>query len=255
MKIIITALLGIIAYCGNAQTEHNLSVFKKGDTLETNPENTFYEVSYVKASGDTFTLYPRIQQNPRMGNVVSPDIKHFFGRDLYSHLSAIPLAPDDRDWSKTETHRIHKGDTLYINDYVAIFKHLDVVHSVPGLELGKNDFSIVAHLMLLGPDGKAYPMHPNLIILADQNTSGSVPEMNEELGVKITLDKVIPESNEFVFSVNTCQKDYIIIKAIEKPGINLLWIGTLLVLLGLAMAMFRRYREFMAMRNKGQEIA
>ncbi len=230
-------------------------VFKKGDTLQTNPENTYYEVAYVKAVGDTFTLYPRIQQNPRMGNVVSPDIKHFADRDLYSHLSAIPVSPDEREWSPTETHTIHQGDTIYINDYVCIFKHVDVIKSLPGVKLGENDFSVVAHMLLLGPDGASYPMHPNLVILSEQSASGSIPEMNEELGVKITLDKIKPESNEFVFSVNTCQKDYIIIKAIEKPGINLLWIGTLLVIIGLAMAMFRRYREFIAMRNKGQEVA
>ena len=234
--------------------EKGVVVFHKGDTLETNPENTFYEVAYVKAAGDTFTLYPRIQQNPRMGNVVSPDIKHFASRDLYSHLSAIPLSPDERDWSEPETHSIHMGDTIYINDYVCIFKHVDVLHSLPGVNLGKDDFSIVAHLLLLGPDGAAYPIHPNLVILAEQSASGAIPEMNEELGVKISLDKVKPETNEFVFSVQTCQKDYIIIKAIEKPGINILWIGTLLVILGLGMAMFRRYKEFVAMRDKGQEV-
>ena len=234
--------------------DKDVVVFKKGDTLEVNPENTFYEVAYVKASGDTFTLYPRIQQNPRMGNVVSPDIKHFMGRDLYSHLSAIPLAADERDWSEPETHTIHQGDTIYINDYVCLFKHVDVINNVPGVKLGADDFSIVAHLLLLGPDGSSYPMHPNLVILSQQSASGAIPEMNEELGVKITLNKVKPDTHEFEFSVQTCQKDYIIIKAIEKPGINLLWIGTLLVIVGLAMAMFRRYREFVAMRNKGQEV-
>jgi cytochrome c-type biogenesis protein CcmF len=234
--------------------DRDVVVFKKGDTLETNPENTFYEVAYVKAIGDTFTLYPRIQQNPRMGTVVSPDIKHFVGRDLYSHLSAIPLAVDERDWSETETHTIHLGDTMYINDYVCIFKHIDVLRTMPGIKLGADDYSIVAHLLLLGPDGTSYPIHPNLVILAAENAWGAIPEMNEELGVKISLEKVKPDSNEFVFNVNTCQKDYIIIKAIEKPGINLLWIGTLLVVLGLSMAMFRRYKEFVAMRNKGQEV-
>jgi len=234
--------------------EKDVVVFHKGDTLETNPENTFYEVAYVKAEGDTFTLYPRIQQNPRMGNVVSPDIKHFASRDLYSHLSAIPLSPDERDWSEVQTYSIRKGDTIFINDYVCIFKHIDVIHSLPGVDLGKNDFSIVAHLLLLGSNGAVYPIHPNLVILAEQSASGAIPEMNEELGVKISLDKVKPETNEFVFSVQTCQKDYIIIKAIEKPGINLLWIGTLLVVLGLGMAMFRRYKEFVSMRDKGQEV-
>ncbi|ABG60482.1 cytochrome c biogenesis protein CcsA [Cytophaga hutchinsonii] len=234
--------------------DKDVLVFKKGDTLTTNPENTFYEVAYVKAAGDTFTLYPRIQQNPRMGNVVSPDIKHFLSRDLYSHLSAIPLEADERDWSEVETHTIKQGDTIYINDYVCIFKHVDVIKNVPGVALGEDDFSVVAHMLLLGPDGAAYPMHPNLVILAQESASGAIPELNEELGVKISLEKIKPESHEFVFNVQTCQKDYIIIKAIEKPGINLLWIGTLLVILGLGMAMFRRYKEFVAMRNKGQEV-
>lgn len=229
-------------------------VFHKGDTLETNPENTYYEIAYIKAAGDTFTLYPRIQQNPRMGNVVSPDIKHFADRDLYSHLSAIPVDEEEREWSPTETHSIHQGDTIFINDYVCIFKHVDVIKNLPGVKLGTNDFSVVAHMLLLGPNGATYPIHPNLVILAEQNASGSIPEINEELGVKITLDKIKPETDEFVFSVNTCQKDYIVIKAIEKPGINILWMGTLLVIIGLGMASFRRYREFVAMRDKGQEV-
>ena len=164
------------------------------------------------------------------------------------------MSPDERDWSEVQTYSIRKGDTIFINDYVCIFKHIDVIHSLPGVDLGKNDFSIVAHLLLLGSNGAVYPIHPNLVILAEQSASGAIPEMNEELGVKISLDKVKPETNEFVFSVQTCQKDYIIIKAIEKPGINLLWIGTLLVVLGLGMAMFRRYKEFVSMRDKGQEV-
>jgi len=39
------------------------------------------------------------------------------------------------------------------------------------------------------------------------------------------------------------QKDWVVIKAMEKPLINILWIGTGLLAIGFAMAMVRRFRE------------
>jgi cytochrome c-type biogenesis protein CcmF len=44
-----------------------------------------------------------------------------------------------------------------------------------------------------------------------------------------------------------------VIKAVEKPLINVLWIGTLLLMIGFTVAMVRRFREFNLMKAKGQE--
>jgi cytochrome c-type biogenesis protein CcmF len=43
--------------------------------------------------------------------------------------------------------------------------------------------------------------------------------------------------------VNTTQKDYVILKAMEKPFINVLWIGTLVMSIGFVMAIVRRVKE------------
>lgn len=230
-------------------------VFKAGDTLEINPENTFYEIMYTKASGDTFTLFPRVQQNPKMGNVVSPDIKRFLSRDLYSHLSALPLDVDDREWTPTETYQAKPGDTLFVNDYVLFFHKIDVLKSLPGVKMKENDVAFKAHMTLLGPNNTPYPITPTLVIDVDQMQTGSTVELNEALGVRIVLTAIKDIDHQvYEFEVNTCQKDYIVLKAIEKPGINILWMGTVLVVLGLAMAGYRRYHEFVQMRNKGQEV-
>jgi len=42
-------------------------------------------------------------------------------------------------------------------------------------------------------------------------------------------------------------------EAVEKPYINLLWIGTLLLCFGFFIAILRRYEDFMIFRNKGLE--
>jgi len=53
-----------------------------------------------------------------------------------------------------------------------------------------------------------------------------------------------PESNEFSLGLNTRQKDWVIIKAMEKPLINILWLGTGVLMVGFSIAMIRRFKEF-----------
>lgn len=238
-----------------ALVKEGKSVFASGDTVELNPENTFYEILYSKANGDTFTLFPRVQQNPRMGNVVSPDIKRFWTRDLYSHLSALPLDPDDRQWSPTQVYTATPGDTLFINDYVVFFQKIEILKSLPGVKMKSNDVAFKAHMTLLGPNNTPYAITPTLVIDVDQMQTGSTVELNEALGVRIVLTEIKDiDQQKYTFEVNTCQKDYIVLKVIEKPGINILWIGTLLVVLGISMAAYRRYKEFILMRDKGMEV-
>jgi cytochrome c-type biogenesis protein CcmF len=45
----------------------------------------------------------------------------------------------------------------------------------------------------------------------------------------------------------------VVIKALEKPFINVLWIGTLILMTGFGIAISRRIREFRKMKEKGME--
>jgi cytochrome c-type biogenesis protein CcmF len=230
----------------------NKVYFRRGDTLEVYPENTFYEVLYTQENGDTFTLYPRAQVNPQMGLIASPDIKRFLGKDLYSHVSSIPAPDQEREWSAPESHTIHSGDTMYLNDYVAILENVQREANIPGVKLGANDAAVRAHIKLLGKD-KVYDVFPTYIVLIDDKMVGQIPEIVEDLGIKIAFTHIDPAAGKFTFQVTTTQKDYIIIKALEKPMINILWIGTLLLVIGLFMAILRRHAEFVKMREKGLE--
>jgi cytochrome c-type biogenesis protein CcmF len=40
------------------------------------------------------------------------------------------------------------------------------------------------------------------------------------------------------------QKDWVVIKALEKPYINLLWLGTGVLMIGFVVAMRRRFKEY-----------
>lgn len=224
--------------------------YSKGDTVEIYAENTFYEVEYREASGKVFSLYPRAQVNEKMGLLASPDIRHNAGSDLYTHVSSVPDPTAEREWSKPEEFTVHLGDTIFLNDYVAVVDGVAQAKNVEGVMLTSNDAAVQANIRVLTKE-KEYSITPTYLI--KDRMVGLVPEVVEDLGLKVAFSSVDPRAGTFTFTVNTTQKDYIILKALEKPLINVLWIGTLILVIGFLMAIFRRYNEFAKMRDKGVE--
>jgi cytochrome c-type biogenesis protein CcmF len=71
-----------------------------------------------------------------------------------------------------------------------------------------------------------------------------LPAEINDLGIKITLLNILPETNEFLLGITSRQKDWVVIKALEKPLINVLWLGTFVLMIGFGMALVRRFKEY-----------
>ena len=220
---------------------------KKGDTLALYPENVYYEVEYREPSGKIFTLFPRAQANERMGLLASPDIRHKADRDMYTFVSSVPDPNAENKWEKTETYSVAIKDTFFLNDYVAILDDVVRTNEIEGMEIGAGDAAVRARVRVLGKNGEQV-LTPAFVI---KNRMVAHPaEMSDELGVRLQLNEIDPRTGKFTFAVNRTQRDYIVMKALEKPLINVLWIGTLIVVLGFLIATIRRYREFRKMQVK-----
>jgi cytochrome c-type biogenesis protein CcmF len=215
--------------------------FKKGDTIHYMPENTFYEMEFTKADGVGFTLYPRAQVNKEMGLLASPDIKKMWGKDLYSHVSSIPDPNEEKDWSPLELKDLSIGDTFLVNDYYAIFENVERVSEVEEIPLSESDAAVKAHIKILGKNQDVY-MEPIFVI--HNQMIGRVSDDNLGLGIRLTLMNIDPKSGKFTLGMNTTQKDWVILKAMEKPLIDLLWGGSFMVMFGFIIAIRRRYSEF-----------
>ncbi len=218
---------------------------KKGDTMAVYPENTYYEVEYREANGKVFSLYPRAQVNEKMGLLASPDIKRKVGRDLYTYVSSIPDPEQGSEWEKTETYKVAIKDTFFLNDYVAILDNVVRTNDIDGMTLGPQDAAVKAVVRVLDKN-KEHIISPAFII--KDRVVGRKAEINEDLGLRIQLNEIDPATGQFTFAVNRTQRKWIVMKALEKPYINLLWIGTLVVVLGFALSTVRRYRDFSRMR-------
>ena len=209
-----------------------------GDTVYVqSPENFYYQTDYKDLeTGKEFTLYPRIQVNPQMGDVVSPDIKKLWGRDIYSYVSVKPSFEEDIEWSEKIEVEVKVGERFFINDYVADFNGLERLDRMSFADLGPEDVAVRANIIVYAEDNEKYLAQPIFIIAS-----------------KISVESINPDTGSVTLGLNTTQKDFIIMKALEKPHINVLWIGTLVMIAGFIIAVRRRYIEFMQMRDKGIE--
>jgi len=223
--------------------------FSRGDTVEVYPENTYYEVEYKKDNGKVFTLFPRVQVNPSMGTVFSPDIRKTWTEDLYTFASAVTSPEDEVEWSETEIIEVGIGKKFFLNDYVAVLETVSPVKEIKGYHLKPDDIAVKAVVRIYG-EVEEYLIEPSIVIRGEYG--GRIPEVISELGLKITFHGIEPETDQFSFAINTTQKDYIVLKAIQKPMINLLWLGTVIMTIGLFIAMVKRYKEF---RKFGKKTA
>lgn len=227
--------------------------FTKGDTVSiVLEENSYFKVEYYQEDELKFTLFPMSQPNPTMGLISSPDSKRYLSKDLYTHVSAINDY-EDPEWKEDQFENSEPGGQFFMNDFVTYFEGTELIsdpQELKELNLQEGDVAIRAKLSIMDNDVERL-IEPMFLIR--DNQVGKIAAIDSDLGIKVEIDNILPEEGKFVFKYNTYQKDYVVMKASVKPLINVLWLGTIIMLIGFGTAIFRRYDEFIKMRNKGLE--
>ncbi len=230
-------------------------IHKAGKVIRVHPENIYYEVELRDGRGKVYTLYPRIQDNPQMGLAPSPAIKRDLGKDLYAHV-VLRMDKEEVEWSEPEEFKVGVGEIFYVNDYVSRILEIKPIDKVKGITMGPDEVAVKALIEVQG-EKDTYLAEPVFVLNMKQMTFNHYARLLYDevpgLGIRFGLREIDPENERFTITANTRQKDWIILKAMEKPLINVLWMGTLVLMAGFIIATVRRYDEFKKMRKKGME--
>jgi len=212
------------------------------DTFEIYPENIYYEIEFRKNDRVAATLFPRVQQNEGMGGfIASPDIKKDARRDIYTHVSGYYNPEEGHDWSKQEEVNVAIGQQFFVNDYVAVLEDVQRIETIPGYQLKPEDVAVQAKVKVQG-EREEYYAEPVFLIENKSEVKVMPIEIND-LGVKLVLLNIHPETNSFTLGITTRQKDWVVIKAKEFPLINVLWLGTGVLMIGFMVALVRRFKD------------
>jgi cytochrome c-type biogenesis protein CcmF len=209
-------------------------------SLETK-QGAQYRVRFEdsKNPNDSFTLMPEakfIKEGENTRIQAEPSIKHLWNKDIFTHITSVPDLKEAENKSQSIPAKLH--DTISTSRYLVYFdrvvpkKMTDLIEV--DIKLKILSASIVVDSMTLN-----YQINSRTGQILNNSQSTKDGELT------IAIEKITPETGEFVFSVyeKNPNNDWIIMKAIVFPYINVLWLGCILLILGTLLSSYARRKR------------
>ena len=225
--------------------EDYLVTFK--DTFSVSPDK-FFVVNYKKTDTlgnvlEEFDLMPNAQNNPQMGLVSNPDTKHYWNRDIFTHITYESSMEKVEDFKDFKIDTVNTGQSFLTASGTKMLT-FDSIVSHQNKET--NDYMVraFARAILLND---TFSLSPSFIINANGENSriNYSDDVNNEAGVLLRLNGIIPATNQFMFTTaeRKPQMDYVVMTAIEFPFIRMVWAGTIIMVMGFFIALVNRIRQ------------
>jgi cytochrome c-type biogenesis protein CcmF len=212
--------------------------------LDSAPRRVFWHAplwSSTKPADKEFSLAPLVQLNPRFGNVAEPSTRHWVHKDLYTHIRYAKLDPaDSTDFMPPRLVERSIGDTVITSTCVIVVDSVRAVRdSVIARRLGPEYTAFVAKVKVrdLYDDSRWFEARPVIVYRFDQPV-GSKGFDVDPLKVRIDLASIKGDT----VGLNIYEREFVVLQAIEFPGINILWAGCILMALGTGLAVWQRAR-------------
>jgi cytochrome c-type biogenesis protein CcmF len=220
--------------------------------------NTYYTLNFkiIDAKGDikeNFEVQPSIQSNDKMGLIASPDTKHYLTTDIYTHITSAADKKEEHGshdgHTEEENYKAPRivtlaiGDTIHTSSGVLTVKSINKQPVVKDLVIAPGDLAVGLPLEI-NVSGKIYKTEP--LFLVKGNNTFDFARTIDDLGLRFRFTKIIPEQGKFeiqIYEKPQQAKDWLVFKSIEFPFINLYWIGTIVMVVGFVISIFRRRKE------------
>lgn len=153
---------------------------------------------------------------------------------------------------------IKQGEIVEFKDLKIEFTQFIRNPQHPEYQAEKGDIAVSAALKIQDKAGKSYLSEPIYIIRGTRPMG--IKSFVEPLGVHVRFAGINPEKETIQLFIaqskptanatipielatNSLRSDYIVLEAIEFPGINFFWIGTTLMMIGLTVSMGHRISQ------------
>jgi cytochrome c-type biogenesis protein CcmF len=213
------------------------------DSLDpVDKEKWYYQLKFeTKNGGSMFSLTPNAYVNHKgdQGLSANPDAKHYWTYDIFTYITSLPIKNKKNDTASFKEKIVSIGDTVfYSNGYMTLDT---ILFNPPGTKykFTKNDTALMADIKVHSKEGTSYQSRPVFQVKNNSSTVFIDSVYSQNLAIAFTglesektIKLQIKESNTIM--------DFITIKAYKFPFINLLWLGTIIMVIGMLISMFHR---------------
>ncbi len=268
----LTGILGDL----NKQTNKNILV-PYGQTI---PLTQGFTVSYTNrwTEGNAFYYELNFIRKDREGNIIdrfittpnvlhdtlpsgalkfrtaNPNTKHYLDRDVFTLAVPDWAFTDPEEEAKVDTNAwqpvtISMGDTFYTQRYFVVYEGNDrVTYEHPDYQPEEGDMPLTGILGIYDPTGNKVEDARVLYYIRGRQQFG-LPTVLPELGLELKMTSILVDEEtregQIVFKVKekAPKKDYVVVQALIFPGIQLVWIGCIMMMFGLFFSGVQRLRK------------
>jgi cytochrome c-type biogenesis protein CcmF len=255
----------------NKQTNKNILV-PFGQTVEltggysvsytktwTEGNAQFYELNFLKKDIegniiDRFTTIPNVLKDSlpngnKKFRAANPSTKHYVHQDIFT-LAVPNWAFEDPEVEKKDTaawqaKHLAIGDTFYTNRYFIVYTKNDVQsYEHKDYKHEEGDIPITAILTIHDINTKDQWEARALYYIRGRKQYSLITEM-PLLGLDFKLSGILPAEGKVVIEIRDKKpkRDYVVVQALVFPGIQLVWIGCTMMMLGLLLSGIMRLRN------------
>ncbi|HSV88794.1 MAG TPA: cytochrome c biogenesis protein CcsA [Bacteroidales bacterium] len=213
----------------------------------------FYQIDFLQKNDHgeyfkAFSSFPAIQINDRMGNVYEPYANVFPLRDVFTYVTFADL-PVEGESPPEETLlaqvEISINDTIHIKNNHIEFKKLEV----PGGVKDPFNIRIVAQLEVTSALGEKFEARP---VFELRNGVTFTEEADvRDLDLRFRFSGLSEQHKTIMLDVIEVRPDFIIIKTTIFPFINLLWFSSIVIMVGVFIALRHRWKQSRVNDGKG----
>jgi len=217
-----------VTYQGNFRQGEDL--FYNIDFLKKNEEGEYYKV---------FTSQPSIKLNETMGNVYNPHAEIYLDKDIFTYITFADIenAGMPREPRLLNTLDMTRGDTLIMDNRKMVLSALQADNET----MEQGEMKVTALIDVITPDGETYKVTPEFIL--EDLTVHFHDDTIEELEYLFRFKEVSDEPFTIVVEVYEYFPEFIIVKTVIFPYINLLWLSCLVMIIGFYLAYRRRWKR------------
>lgn len=218
--------------------------FVKYTDLRREKNHLFYTLEFMTKDENgnlqkEFDLHPSINVNARMGNVYDPDTYHGFSKDVFTYISYADI-PADMSGEKYNTifeQEVGRGDSITIASQSIVIDSIFIRKKSNDGAVDVDNVEIVAAFHAVSESNERTDAQISYIIedgvLSKKNYFLENAELDFEFA---SLSK---SAQRIGLKVSEERFEYIVVKSTVFPYISIMWIGVLIMFIGLGISFYR----------------
>jgi len=222
------------------------SYFVKYSDMYHEKNHIYYTLEFMTKDHEgnlqkEFDLHPSINVNDRMGNVYDPDTHHAFDKDVYTFISYADIKADTSD-SKYKTifnEEMGIGDSLIIGGMKIFFDSTYARKSNSEI-IDVNNVEIIARLRIVNQLN--ITQYGEIHYIVKKGVLSHKDFKMEKEGLIFSFANLSKTPPKIILNIDEIRFNYIVVKTTVFPYISVMWIGVLIMFLGLGISFYRNVR-------------